>query len=250
MHPAFAASRPRAGRSDLVRHRGKLAAGARAARRAARAFRRGGGLRAQAGRNLCCCRRADGALAGVLFGLEAADRPTTTASCRAACPACCRPAPIASPMRRTTRGSRRSPSRSAPTASRATARRDDQRRDARAARRRRWRRPLAHRRRRDARARPDQHAGQRHGPGGTGRGRARARREARRERSRRSSATICLKQNFPLIHAVGRASSRAPRLIDLRWGDPNASEGHAGRQGRVLRHRRARHQARQRACCS
>ncbi|MBM4215984.1 MAG: leucyl aminopeptidase family protein [Gammaproteobacteria bacterium] len=29
-----------------------------------------------------------------------------------------------------------------------------------------------------------------------------------------------LAQNFPLIHAVGRASSRAPRLIDLRWGDP------------------------------
>ncbi len=28
-----------------------------------------------------------------------------------------------------------------------------------------------------------------------------------------------LKGNFPLIHAVGRASSRAPRLIDLRWGD-------------------------------
>jgi leucyl aminopeptidase len=26
-------------------------------------------------------------------------------------------------------------------------------------------------------------------------------------------------QNFPLIHAVGRASSRPPRLIDLRWGD-------------------------------
>ena len=29
-----------------------------------------------------------------------------------------------------------------------------------------------------------------------------------------------LKRNFPLIHAVGRASERAPRLIDLRWGDP------------------------------
>ena len=28
-----------------------------------------------------------------------------------------------------------------------------------------------------------------------------------------------LKNNFPLIHAVGRASVRAPRLIDLRWGD-------------------------------
>ena len=28
------------------------------------------------------------------------------------------------------------------------------------------------------------------------------------------------RQNFPLIHAVGMASSRAPRLIDLTWGDP------------------------------
>jgi leucyl aminopeptidase len=27
-------------------------------------------------------------------------------------------------------------------------------------------------------------------------------------------------QNFPLIHAVGMASSRAPRLIDFTWGDP------------------------------
>jgi leucyl aminopeptidase len=26
--------------------------------------------------------------------------------------------------------------------------------------------------------------------------------------------------NFPLIHAVGRASARAPRLIELRWGAP------------------------------
>ena len=25
--------------------------------------------------------------------------------------------------------------------------------------------------------------------------------------------------NFPMIHAVGRASTRAPRLIDMRWGD-------------------------------
>src|ERR1043166_1605049 len=28
-----------------------------------------------------------------------------------------------------------------------------------------------------------------------------------------------VKQNFPLIHAVGRAAERAPRLIDLAWGD-------------------------------
>jgi leucyl aminopeptidase len=27
-------------------------------------------------------------------------------------------------------------------------------------------------------------------------------------------------QNFPLVHAVGMASSRAPRLIELTWGDP------------------------------
>jgi len=28
-----------------------------------------------------------------------------------------------------------------------------------------------------------------------------------------------LAENFPLIHAVGRASERAPRLIELKWGD-------------------------------
>jgi leucyl aminopeptidase len=27
-------------------------------------------------------------------------------------------------------------------------------------------------------------------------------------------------RNFPMIHAVGRASTRAPRLVDLAWGDP------------------------------
>lgn len=29
-----------------------------------------------------------------------------------------------------------------------------------------------------------------------------------------------LQHNFPLIHAVGMASSRAPRLIEMIWGDP------------------------------
>ena len=28
-----------------------------------------------------------------------------------------------------------------------------------------------------------------------------------------------LEQGYPMIHAVGRAAARAPRLIDLRWGD-------------------------------
>jgi leucyl aminopeptidase len=31
-----------------------------------------------------------------------------------------------------------------------------------------------------------------------------------------------LRDNYPAIHAVGRASSRAPRLVDLTWGDRRA----------------------------
>jgi len=31
-----------------------------------------------------------------------------------------------------------------------------------------------------------------------------------------------LKNNYPTIHAVGRASTRLPRLIDIHWGDANA----------------------------
>ena len=31
-----------------------------------------------------------------------------------------------------------------------------------------------------------------------------------------------LANNYPTIHMVGRAATRAPRLIDMRWGDPNA----------------------------
>ncbi|MBM3519083.1 MAG: leucyl aminopeptidase family protein [Alphaproteobacteria bacterium] len=33
-----------------------------------------------------------------------------------------------------------------------------------------------------------------------------------------------LTHGYPAIHAVGRASARAPRLIDLRWGDPAAKK--------------------------
>src|SRR5205807_1082833 len=31
-----------------------------------------------------------------------------------------------------------------------------------------------------------------------------------------------LDANYPTIHAVGRASTRAPRLVDIRWGDEHA----------------------------
>ena len=31
-----------------------------------------------------------------------------------------------------------------------------------------------------------------------------------------------LARNFPMIHAVGRAAAQAPRLIDIRWGAPQA----------------------------
>jgi leucyl aminopeptidase len=36
------------------------------------------------------------------------------------------------------------------------------------------------------------------------------------------AGSALLENNYPTIHIVGRASSREPRLIDLRWGDENA----------------------------
>jgi leucyl aminopeptidase len=51
--------------------------------------------------------------------------------------------------------------------------------------------------------------------------------EAARKLAATHSATITaivgddlLTQNFPLIHAVGRAAAGAPRLIDMSWGEP------------------------------
>jgi leucyl aminopeptidase len=52
--------------------------------------------------------------------------------------------------------------------------------------------------------------------------------QAARKLAARHSATInavvgdaLLEQNFPLIHAVGRAAAAAPRLIDMSWGEAN-----------------------------
>ena len=41
-----------------------------------------------------------------------------------------------------------------------------------------------------------------------------------------------LTQNFPAIHAVGRASHRVPRLIMLRWGDEAAGHPHVAIVGK------------------
>jgi leucyl aminopeptidase len=53
--------------------------------------------------------------------------------------------------------------------------------------------------------------------------------EAARALAKRHGATLrtiagddLLAENFPLIHAVGRAAAVAPRLIDITWGDPKA----------------------------
>ena len=51
-----------------------------------------------------------------------------------------------------------------------------------------------------------------------------ARKLARRHRARLEviEGARLLARNYPLIHAVGRASARAPRLIDLVWGSARA----------------------------
>jgi leucyl aminopeptidase len=42
---------------------------------------------------------------------------------------------------------------------------------------------------------------------------------ARKMKTKVTSGDDLLRANFPMIHAVGRASTQAPRLLDLTWGD-------------------------------
>ena len=153
------------------------------------------GYEPKAGRHLVVP-KADGTLAGVLFGIEAADEPVRICFCPGGWPALCRTASIALPMRRMTRGWRRSLSRSALTASRAIARR----------KRATVRLDLPQSVDReeieriveggDAGARSHQHAGERHGPGRTRRGRAQRLPRGTARRSTSSSATSCLPRIF------------------------------------------------------
>ncbi len=52
-----------------------------------------------------------------------------------------------------------------------------------------------------------------------------------------------LSDNFPMIHAVGRASDRAPAADRSPLRLRARAQGHHRRQGHLLRHRRPRHQA-------
>jgi leucyl aminopeptidase len=42
-----------------------------------------------------------------------------------------------------------------------------------------------------------------------------------RARVRTTAGDDLIAENFPLIHAVGRAAARSPRLIDVTWGEPS-----------------------------
>ena len=71
---------------------------------------------------------------------------------------------------------------------------------------------------------------------------------ARCHNSPPSSATICWRRIFRSFMPSAAPRFGAPRLIDFTVGRRQASARDAGRQGRLLRHRRARYQARRVAC--
>ena len=180
----------------------------------------------------------DGNMAAVVFGLE--DETSSRDRSGRAPARCCRQGSIASRMRRQMRARRRWRSCSAPIVSIATASRRRPRpagaadgvdtaeiaRIAEAA-------ALA----RDLINTPANDMGPKNW--------RRQRRRWRRGR-RDFNCTVgddLLKQNFPLIHAVGLASTRAAAADRPELGRCRGPEGHPRRQGRLVRHRRPRHQA-------
>ena len=158
-------------------------------------------------------------LAGALFGIEPPMRMKSTASGPGNCPANCRQEPIDSPTRHTICVWLHSPLRSARLpVLRATGRRmrahvrlvvpegvdgEDLSRIAEGV-------TLC----RD----PHQYALQRYGTGRTGGGRPRPRQRAWFKVQVTSGDALA--KNFPLVHAVGAGSARAPRLIDMTEARP------------------------------
>ena len=213
MHPHLRRRRQRRPADPgLVRHRRDLAevvAQARASARAPSPRPRASSRRP--GRHLLAAGADGGARRRAVRRSRASGDGRNAVPAGRAARRCCRPAPIASPMRRTMRGSRRSPSRSAPIASRATARRERQGRRASCCRTAST----------ATSSRASSKASRSPATSSTRRPTTWARPSSRPPRARspssmaRNSASIVgddlLKQNFPLIHAVGRAADRARR---------------------------------------
>ena len=61
------------------------------------------------------------------------------------------------------------------------------------------------------------------------------------------SADVALEETYPAIAAVGRGSTRPPRVVTFRWRGRSATEASplsvVVRQGRLFRHRRIRPEA-------
>ena len=231
---------------DLVRCRGDLSGGTKSIGAELSAFADAAGFEPKSGRYLLLPGKNGEALGGVLFGLEGPDESPDRFS-PDGWRNICRMAPTVSPMNRTRRGSPRLRSRSGCIASPATAKPKRARSSSicrKASIATILRRivdavTLA----RDLINTPANDMG----PAQL--------EQAARKLAARHAASInavvgeeLLERNFPLIHAVGRAATAAPRLIDMtdRLGRCQSSARDAGRQRRLLRHRGPRHQARHR----
>ena len=229
--------------ADLVRHRKDLRRAARAADEGARAFADAAGFEPKAGRHLLLPGGAAlaASCSGSVTRMKRASDPFLPGRLPQILPGgvyrfaneAPRPAACGARFR-----ARVLPLHALPQARRTRA-------QARSAAKPRSRRSRAHRRSGDARARSRQHAGQRHGTG-------RSSKTAAGTLAAAHGATISaivgddlLRENFPLIHAVGRAS-RGAAAHRAAMGRSRSSARHAGGEGRLLRFGRSRHQARER----
>ena len=186
--------------------------------RAQRAFADAAGFEPKAGRHLLLPTTEGGLAASCSRSREPMTR-TRTCFGRARSAASCPRAPTASPTRRTTRGWRRSPSRSA--RYRFTRYRKQEQKDIRL--------ELPEGVDGDELSRIAEGVSLARDLINTpandmGPAELEAAARALAERHGAKVHTIVgddlLEQNFPLIHAVGRAAARPPRLIDVSWGDP------------------------------